>query len=253
MTLQQHLEVFLDTLATERGRSAATVRNYRSALIEFLRLTKLRVPSRLTNLALDTYLAKRQAELAPATLQVHRSALRSFLRYLERAGVLVPSPAVVVRPRLAPTPLSPLSLATCAQLRASLRGRSLIDRRDSAVIGLILETGLRVAEIAALNRDSVSAGVLSVAVPGRPTRKHTLSPVQLRALAAYGALRTDADPALFVRHGNNLGGLTSLRLTPRSIERFVSKRAQAAGVVEPVTPERLRATYRARQLKAPGR
>ncbi len=242
MTLFDHLEAFLDACVLD-GRGPTTVRNYRSALQQFLRSTKLRSPARLSAAIVDQYLSGAAASVTPATLQLHRSALRSWLRYLRGVGVTTLSPKVVVRPRLAVRPLSALEPLVLQKLLASVTGTSLLALRDRAVLLLLIETGLRVSELTTCNRDAINGRHQHLSVCGRCPRTLSLSAAAVQAITTYVAARTDIDPALIVRHGTNVRSVRTLRLSSRSIERLVSARARMAGLPDRVTPERLRATY----------
>jgi len=146
-------------------------------------------------------------------------------------------------------------------------GDSLPSLRDRAILELFFSTGLRLSELANLNRDSVSLdkGEFSVRGKGDKIRLVFLSDDARDALKKYLDKRVDLDEALFVRNarGSSSQKLSvpverptgtgkrsrtiaqgfDLRLTPRSIERMVKRYALKAGITKKVTPHQLRHSF----------
>jgi site-specific recombinase XerD len=110
-----------------------------------------------------------------------------------------------------------------------------------------------------IDRDRLNfeSGELSVRGKGDKIRVVFISDTAARSLAGYLEKRADIDPALFVRDEKALkkfknkasvetprrGDSTSLRLTPRSIQRIVKFYAKKAGIVKDVHPHTLRHSF----------
>ena len=116
------------------------------------------------------------------------------------------------------------------------RMRSAADTaRDRAVIDVLASTGLRVSELAALDRSAVAPdGAIEVYA----TKTHSYRTVYLSArarlsLAAYLAGRSDDQPALFLSSRGH-------RITPRRIEDIVHRASAAAGIPHTITVHSLR-------------
>ncbi len=123
------------------------------------------------------------------------------------------------------------------------------DLRDKAILELLFSTGLRVSELAALNRDDMDlsakggstsggkTGEFSVRGKGEKVRVVFLSGTAKTALKNYFDKRGDVEEALFV---NSARVRPSQRLTSRSIERIVHFYAIKAGITKKVTPHVIR-------------
>ncbi len=73
-----------------------------------------------------------------------------------------------------------------------------------------------------------------------------MSPAAAQWIELYQSKRTDSSPALFIRYGGTKEQDTSgdfLRLTPRSIQRIVSRYAKLAGITKKVSPHTLRHSF----------
>lgn len=128
-----------------------------------------------------------------------------------------------------------------------------LDRRDETILRLLGESGPRVSEVCAANRDDLrlheetGRPVLRVHGKGNKIRDLPLSPALADTLTGYltgprptppatdpPARQKDATRALFVT-------VRGRRMTPRDVQRMVERRARAAGVTR-VTPHGLRHT-----------
>ena len=123
--------------------------------------------------------------------------------------------------------------------------------RDKAIIELLFSTGLRVAELCRLNRDSidVSTDESTVIGKGGKARLVFLSPHAKQWLEAYLEARTDRLLPLFINHPRYARKRyaredeAARRVTPRSIQRIVKAIAKEAGVTKPVSPHTLRHSF----------
>lgn len=174
------------------------------------------------------------------------SAVRMFHRWLAEIGLTVESAADGVPPpqavRLAPAVLDPADLAT---LLSSIEGDAPIDLRDRAVLSLLVATGVRTAEVVALDVDDVRDDGRRLEVPGdRPRPLPIPDPRALRAWLERGRPQLAAeDPALFP---NSRGQ----RMTRQGVWRIVTDRAVGAGLSAGVSPRTLRNTFAATERAA---
>lgn len=174
------------------------------------------------------------------------SAVRMFHRWIADIGLTVESAAAGVPPpqavRNAPATLDTTDLAT---LVSSIEGDGVIDLRDRAVLSLLIATGIRTAEVVALDVGHVAEDLRQVAVPGdRPRPLPIPDPRALRAWLDRGRPALDAeDEALFP---NSRGQ----RMTRQGVWRIVSDRAVAAGLPAGTSPRTLRNTFAATERAA---
>jgi len=246
---QRELEEFLGALALE-GRSAHSVRAYRRDLEALLAALPGPLDQARPADLRDCFRRQQLAGRSPSSINRGIGATRSFFRFLFEEGRLDTNPAQALRSiRLGP-PLAPKHL-TVAEVQCLL---SLPDvdtstgRRDRAILMVLYNTGLRVGELRALNRDDVrlpAEGWSALQVLGKGRRLHRL-PVNrpaADALLAYLSGRDDTEPALFL---NRNGG----RFSVRGIALLVNRYLRAAGITDRSGPHVLRHTFATHALRA---
>src|SRR5262245_20214338 len=155
MTL--HLKEFLDYLALNRNASEHTVRAYESDLSQFVDHVAAGAgvaardlePARFDRAAIRGFLAElHKAGESRATAARKLAAVRSFLRYLRREGVIDDDPGGLV-----PTPKrdvrmpAHLSEAEIAALIDAAAVDTALGRRDRAILELFYASGLRLSEL----------------------------------------------------------------------------------------------------------
>lgn len=191
-----------------------------------------------------------------ATVARKMSAVRSAFHYLRAAGLIDRNP---IDPKLVKSPKTShdgktpgMSQKQARALLDATDGDTLVDRRDRALIGLALYTGLRRAEIAALRIGDVSQDaahwVVNVAHgKGDKFRRVPLPPTVKDAIDGYlvAAGRAGADPqeALFQPTRNNVGGgFTAKPLTGGGVWVIIKRRCRAAGLPANLTTHSTRVT-----------
>ncbi|OZM78369.1 tyrosine-type recombinase/integrase [Pseudonocardia sp. MH-G8] len=181
------LDAFLRHLALEQGRSAHTVRAYRSDLAGLLagvgHLHEVDLPLLRRWLA-----AGHAAGLGRATLARRAAAARTFSAWAHRTGRL-PSDSgarlVSPRPRHA-VPEVPTAEEAAAVLHAAGSGAAEdepVALRDLLVLEMLYATGVRVAELCALDLDDVDGERRALRVVGKGDRERTV---------VYGVPASDA-------------------------------------------------------------
>lgn len=119
--------------------------------------------------------------------------------------------------------------------------------RDRAILESFFSTGLRVAELVALDREQIKIEAdtefieISIVGKGNNPRSVYFSPRAVRALRKYLNKREDKEKALFIRYKGPKS--SSMRLTARSVENIVKKYAKRSGVPIMTTPHTLRHSY----------
>src|SRR6185369_1028469 len=93
---------------------------------------------------------------ASHTVSRTHGALRCVFRFLIREGHLVKDPmGPIDQPRCERSLIKPLSLEQAALLIGQPDAKTVEGLRDRAIIILILDSGLRVSEVASLEADSI--------------------------------------------------------------------------------------------------
>ena len=253
MTLADSISLFCRWLENEKGYSPHTVAGYRRDLIEFS--SGLKDSDQLGQIAagdIRQFIISLHGRNGPATVARKISALRSYFRFLQRQSIISTNPLDGISgPKISK---SIPNFLTVDQVFSLLDAPTESDRfrnRDKAILELLYSTGIRVAELVSADLDDLDLQGEMLRVRGKGN-KERLVPVGRPAVEAVGAyqqgeradliLRNLAegkrvdDQALFL---NNRGG----RLTTRSVERFVDKYGQRAGIQIPVTPHALRHSF----------
>lgn len=188
--------------------------------------------------------------LKKSTQNYFMVALRAFLRYLIKKGYRVLSPDQVELGKQEDRHLKYLEDEQLQQLLAAPDTTTLEGIRDRAILETLFSTGLRVAELSGLNRDTVNLDKREFGVigKGRKARVVFLSEESVEWLNKYLALRKDEYKPLFIRYKGKKHKIEDkdgedLRLTPRSIERMVEKYVKQLGLSVKATPHTLRHSF----------
>ncbi len=196
---------FLVHLATDRGASVYTRRNYEQTLVEFCRwnVTERQAPPAWGKLQRDDFRAYLRflgrGKLSRATIQLRFSALRTFYRFLMRQGLVeslpiknlsLPKlekrlPGFLTRQQMLDLLAAPLKALTEAGQRKGA-GRPLspeVAIRDVGVLETIYSCGLRVSELCGLRVEDIDWNEQIVRVRGKG-QKERMVPIGQPALKA---------------------------------------------------------------------
>lgn len=175
---------FFDYLVEERGLRPASVLGYHHHLERFeayLRRIGVESIQDLSPAILSAFVVERAgAGLAKSTVGGSAGALRVFLRYAHREGVLASDlSAAVGWPqvyRLSNIPRS-ISWADVNLVLAGVERRTEAGRRDYAILLLLVTYGLRGREVAALTLDDIDWKRERLAIPERKAGHSTAFPL----------------------------------------------------------------------------
>ena len=184
---------------------------------------------------IETYLGDMTARCQPSTVWTSWRHLRGFYGWLHAEGDIESNPmASVHKPVVPPTEVRVLSQDEVRRLLATCSGRSREDRRDLAILALMLDTGLRLSEVARLSIDDFGAdNTLHVFGKGRKWRTVALGRTSATAVRRWlRILPGDADTLWAGKKGP---------LTPTGIRTLVKRRGREAGLQ--VHPHQLRHTF----------
>jgi len=267
----QRIQTFLAHLATDRGASAYTQRNYRHALLEFRKWHKeerKQAPlwEKLERDDFRSYLRfLGRHELGRAAIQLRFCTLRTFYKFLIRHGVVPASPIKnLALPKLAkrlPKFLTakqmedllaaPLKLLAPPDQKDSARAAAaLACRRDVAILETIYSCGLRISELCGLVAGDIDGNERLVRVRGKG-RKERLIPIGETALAAiktYWDLLPQppgGESPVFFASAKKLRPVSA-----RALQLRLKKYLALAGLDPHLTPHKLRHSYATHMLDA---
>ncbi len=190
-----------------------------------------------------------KGELKRQTQTYFLVALRSFFKYLIKQKLQVISPEMIELGKQRDRSIKFLLPEELDKLFKSVTSTDEPGVRDRTILEVLFSTGLRVSELASLNRDQVNldTGEFGVIGKGGKARVVFLSKVATLWLKKYLDQRSDPYRPLFIRYSGPKGdeGLTDekARLSVRSIERMIDKYRKIAGIPFRIGPHVLRHSY----------
>ena len=246
---EREVEEFLGALTLE-GRSEHSVRAYRRDLEGVLAALPGPLGEARPADLRECFRRQQQAGRSPSSINRAIAAARSLCRFLFEEGRLETNPAQALRsirlgPLLAPKHLTVEEVQRLLSLPDSATPTG---RRDYAILMLLYNTGLRVGEFCALNRDDVQLpaegwGALQVVGKGHRLHRLPINRPAADALLAYLTDREDAEPTLFLNRSGE-------RFSVRGIALLVNRYLRAAGITDRSGPHLLRHTFATHALRA---
>ena len=190
------------------------------------------------------YLAVRAPQVGPNTLVNERRNLSSFFGWLHDEGHIPRNPVKTIKVRGQDVEVIFFSVdeeIAIREVQCSLR--------DKAIIAFCFSTGVRVGELAAMDRSNVDLLNASVTFRGEKGRTGKFRTVYLdqwarRYLGKYLLSRTDSNPALFVSERVYDG--EPRRLGNAAIEKITKAVVKKAGVETVGTVHVFRRTFATR-------
>ena len=164
LDLAEMLDSWCRRLRRDR-RSTQTLSSYRRAVEAFLAFCDdTDVPRELTKANVVAWLDS-QHDCGTATVRLRLTALKLFTKWLAAEEGFDADPILVIAPpKLAQAPVADLSEGEIRRLLKACDGTALRDKRDKAVVALLTETGLRAAELCALDITDIDLDACQVRV-----------------------------------------------------------------------------------------
>ncbi len=266
-TIVEYIPSFLDYCEIEKGLSNNTQRNYNQYLQLFIGWLKktdreILLPHELTaELIWDyrlylarTYKTRNGGYLGKKSQNYYLIALRVFLDFLADRDIdTLPSSKIKLAKQKTDETISFLDTHDIEALLKIPNTKTLAGLRDRTIMELFFSSGMRISELVALNADQMSflkdkdlkrTFELSIVGKGKHVRPIFISPHAAGWLRTYLAFRKDIEKPLFVNvnyRGKDMD--SDHRLTPRWIQKMISKCSILAGISKKVTPHTLRHTY----------
>jgi integrase/recombinase XerD len=171
------------------------------------------------------------------------NSIKSFFRFLVNQGQVSENPAlVVIHPKFDQTPPRILSKLEYRALRDACRG----DARMSAIVEMLLQTGMRISELAALDLTDVDLEHDVIAIQAqnsRDSRRIPLNKAAKNSLMDYLKVRPKAREKTFFLTK------TCRPFLVRNIRTAIDRYFRLAGITEAKVND-LRHTFIIEQLKA---
>lgn len=258
--LKTHITDFLEYCEVTKNQSQKTIINYAHYLNRFAQfcdpqITPKDISLNLVNkyrLFLNRYIDPlSKEELSLKTQTYHLIALRAFLKYLTKQDIKTLAPEKIELPKMPDRQVDFLTREELDQLFESVDLSKKIGQRDLAILHMLYATGLRVSELANLNKEQINFKKREFMVrgKGRKLRIVFISEPACGALLNYFAIRDDNFVPLFISLSNRGKKVSPTstgeerRLQAQDIERIVRFYARQAGLTKKVTPHTLRHSF----------
>ncbi len=250
---------FLEHLEIERNCSRLTIRNYKFYLERFNKWYTAEYPGknikdlnleiiRKFRFFLSNYSDEKGLTLKRVTQGYHVIAIRSFLKFLIKNDFSALPPEKIDLPKGESRSLKFLEKNHMRELFNAVDISNEAGLRDRAILETLFSTGLRVSELAKLNRDQVNFETREFGVIGKGGRARIvfLSDGAVFWLSKYLEARDDDFRPLFIRYSRDVNHQDhgeKMRLTPRSIERTVEKYVKKSKIPIKASPHTLRHSF----------
>lgn len=244
---------YFDTYNRSEGKSPRTVEWYNEVLDLFLRwLREEGLPSKLGSLGemevrrFILYLRQRNVHgkpLSSHTIANRVRALRAFFSWLAESRYLASNPLQGLRaPKTAEILIEPLTPEEVERLFRHMNPKTTLGARNTAIVALFLDTGLRLSELVSLKEADVHLADRYLKVFGKGMKERMVS---LGALCQRALLNYDhhfrGEPA---HAGVDTFFLTldGYPMTNKAVKSMMDRLARTAGVPR-LHPHLLRHTY----------
>jgi len=241
------LAVSFEIALNAERKSPNTVRGYRYSLLSYQEwLTANGLPTTVDQLTKDNirrWLADLHTRLKPSSVKTRFAGLKVFCGWLVDEGELEVNPMATLRQVEPPPPQVPIiPTVEIATLLKSCAGRGFEEVRDTAMIRLMFEAGVRVFELCGLTVDNVDLhnGTAVVLGKGRKVRSVYFTARTTRALDRYQRQR---------RHHPRAAETNMLFIGQRGpvttdgVRKRLAELAHRAGLAGRFNPHRFRHTW----------
>jgi len=254
--LTQEINLFLQYLEQEKRLSIHTVTNYRRDLKQltlFCAQQSLTSWSEIKSKNIRQFISQLHRQgLAGRSIQRALSAVRSFYRFLIREGLTENNPALAVQaPKTEKRLPSTLDVDQMKSLLEHTNQDTFIACRDRAIMELFYSSGLRLAELAALNLRDVDFADSLVYVTGKGNKSRVV-PVGNQAVSSLKNWLTKRDELDVIEQAAIFITQQGRRLGVRSIQKRLSYWGKKQGISDQVHPHRLRHAFASHMLEASG-
>jgi integrase/recombinase XerD len=221
-------------LRAER-KSGETIKSYTAGVTSYLAWSESGSDNRISDLtpaAVNAWVASLlDAGAEPATARIRQLAVRRYSAWLAAEGEIPADELAGLRPpKLDVKITQAVDDAGLARLLKACEGKDIADRRDAAIVRLMIETGARAGEVLAMTTSDVdlARGVAVVRRgKGGTGRVIPFGPRTAAAIDRYLRLRRShrlaGSSALWLGHGGKGIGYYGLR-------NSLGSRAEAAGI-----------------------
>lgn len=239
-TLRESFALHLDAT-----RATKTSRIYLSALDGLIRhLLAQGMPTGARGVKrehIESYIAKRRETVRPTTLSLEFRALQQFFKWALEEEEIERSPMERMKPpRVPDSPVPVIAPADFRKLLKTAEGREYVDRRDTAILLTLFDTGIRLGELTGLKVADVDLRDRLAFVTGKGSH--------VRAVKFGTKTAVALDRYIRLRRGHRSAASEAFwlgqdgPLTASAFAQMIAKRCTAAGLPR-LHPHQFRHTF----------
>jgi site-specific recombinase XerD len=229
-----------------RNRRPETIKSYlvvASAFARYLeQIGHVGTPAAIKREHVEAYLADLGERTSPANVAKHYRSLQQLWRFLVDDGEIRESPMGKMRPPAVPEqPVPVLSEDDLKKLLATTKGNTFENRRDEALLRILIDTGMRAGELVGLTVDDIDRELSVAFVSGKGGRGRAVpyGAKTADALRRYLRARSRHPKARWER---SLWLGKKGRLTDSGLRQLLERRCDDAGLPH-VHPHQFRHTF----------
>jgi integrase/recombinase XerC len=249
------LDKFFQYLQSERHYSPHTLSNYRRDIrgfINYCEQQNLNDWISIDSQNVRDYVARLHRQgLAGKSLQRLLSSLRSMFRHLLKHDVIRANPATGLRAPKTPKKLPEVLTPDALDHLLNIETEDPESFRDRAILELFYSCGLRLSELTGLNLSDISWGEQVLVVLGKGNKQRRV-PFGSKAREALQAWLTQRALIVSAKENAVFISLKGVRISPRSVETQLKKRAQEKGMFQRIYPHLLRHSFASHILESSG-
>jgi len=236
------------------NKSPKTVKGYTDSTRIFREyLARVGMPTqvdRINREHIESFMADQLERWKPTTARVRYADVRQFFKWCVEDGEITVSPMANVKPPHVPdVPVPVVGDDDLRKLLKSCEGKTFEQRRDTAVLRVLIDCGVRLAEVTGLRLIDVDFELQVILVVGKGSRPRAVPFGAKTAQAIERYLRLRSRHALASSPGLWIG--VKGQLTDSGIARILRRRCADAGI-ERLHPHQLRHTAAHQWLAAGG-
>lgn len=223
------IDQYVDVLRGERLYSDHTVSAYRADLEQLNTFLSNHFesetvhPKKIDTITLRLFLGElADADLRPRSIARKATAVRSFFKFLLRKGVIEDNPARSLKtPKISRDLPDVIDEGDMHNIIRIIPDETKYAARDKAILELFYSTGIRLAELTSLRKESINWSDMTIRVTGKGNRERVVpfGTAAHRAMTEYLRDNETVSPFVFT---NARGHPLSRRTVQRIVEKYIS-------------------------------
>ncbi|MDR1234449.1 MAG: tyrosine recombinase XerC [Holosporales bacterium] len=247
--MQQLLDEWRKEILFCRGMSTNTCDSYAADLVLLVRFlqeykaTQIQLDDLLSLEKQDIrawFLSRRNDDISAKSLARSLSALKSFLKYCIKKGMIQDSKILDIRPprihKSLPRPIAAEYINEIMETVHECKKTNWIIMRDISLLALIYSVGLRISEAINIKKDDFlrSSGFLQITGKGGKTRSIPLIDDVRKLITKY------LDASIFPEAEHLFVNRFGMKLSASTTQKLLKTLRRKLGLAETVTPHALR-------------